>query len=95
MSASLRAELELFAGDTETELLFLEPGDLFDPAILGLCVGYGQEPAVLYDLNMVRVRMAATMPEATEDEVEEYLQFNTLGAFMGPATPRFLDRMTP
>jgi hypothetical protein len=75
------------------KLVFLEPAEDFDDAIVGVVTGFGQEPAVLYNRDMVLevfVRQGMTIEDA-----EEYFSFNTEGAYVGPHTPRFLTMRVP
>ena len=90
MAAPTRAELTAWAEENEVELVFFDPPEQFDAAILGLVHGYGQELAVLYDEDQVLAAMQASGMDA--DEVQEWFDFNTIGAFVGEATPRFLTR---
>jgi hypothetical protein len=84
-----RADLSAWAEAHEVELIFFDPPEYFDDAILGLATGYGQEPAVVYDEARVLAAMAADMGW---DGAREWFDFNTIGAYLGPATPRFLTR---
>ncbi len=84
-----RAMLDAYAQEHDVELLFFDPPEYFDHAILGLVYGYGQEPAVLYDEVKVLEAMAKDMGE---NDAREHFDFNTVGAFVGPATPRFVLR---
>jgi hypothetical protein len=62
--------------------------DGFDGALLGfLTCPDGVERAVYSKEKMVEI-LAADM---SEDEAEEYLAFNTWGAYVGPATPLYVD----
>ena len=54
--------------------------------------GFGQEPAVLYDEAKVLAAMAKDMGE---DDAREWFDFNTIGAYVGEATPRFLIEGLP
>lgn len=83
-----RAALSAYAEEMDIELLFFEPPDLFDAAIVGLVHGFGQEPAVLYDEGLVLAAMVKG--GMSENDAQEYFDFNTIGAYVGPATPRFL-----
>jgi hypothetical protein len=79
--------------DADYKLVFLEPAEDFDAAIVGIISGFKQEPAVLYDRAMVLeqfVREGMSIEEA-----EEYFSFNTEGAYVGPHTPRFLTVRAP
>jgi hypothetical protein len=87
--ATTRAALQQWAEETETELVFFDPPEHFDHAILGLVHGCGQELAVLYDQRKV---LAALRREMDADAAQEWFEFNTIGAYVGEATPRFLVR---
>jgi len=87
--ADPREELAAWAEDAQVELLFFDPPEYFDHAILGICTGYGQEPAVLYDQQKIIGAMAEDMGW---EQAEEWFEFNTIGAYLGPATPRFLTK---
>lgn len=67
--------------------MFLEPA-IFDEAILGVAERFGMDPVVCYDRTRVIDILARDMPR---EEAEEYFEFNTIGAWMGDATPIFLD----
>lgn len=82
-----RAAVNQYAEDHELELILLDPPQYFDHAILGIIHGYGQEPALVYDQDAVLAAMAKDM--GVED-AEEWFDFNTIGAYLGEATPRFL-----
>jgi hypothetical protein len=85
-----RAALTRWAEQHEVDLIFFEPPQHFDHAILGVVFGFGQEPAVLYDEAPVLAAMVAD--GMTEEEAEEWFEFNTIGSYLGEATPRFLIR---
>jgi hypothetical protein len=83
-----RAAVARWAEDHDVEVLFFDPPEHFDHAILGLVHGFGQEVAIVYDQAKVLAAMARDMAE----DAEEWFAFNTIGAFLGEATPRFLIR---
>ena len=87
--ANRRTALSRWATDEGVELIFFDPPEYFDHAILGICTGYGQHPAVLYDQQLVLEAMAKDMGE---EDAEEWFAFNTVGTYAGPATPRFVIR---
>lgn len=71
-----------------TEALFLEPSS-FDEAIVGIAERAGGLAAVAYDRSAciaVLVRDGMTI-----DEAEEWFEFNTASAYVGPGTPIFVD----
>jgi hypothetical protein len=69
------------------EALFLEPST-FDEAILGVAHRCGMDPVVAYDRTRVIDILARDMPR---EDAEEFFEFNTIGAWMGDATPVFVD----
>lgn len=69
------------------ELKFFDPPEVFDHAIIGLVVGFGQEPAVLYDEALV---LEAFAKDLGDEGAREWFDFNVIGAYIGPSTPRFL-----
>jgi hypothetical protein len=65
--------------------------DGFDEAIVGLVARCGMEPVVLYDAAMMRDLLVAR-DGMTEEEAQEYLDFNVFGAYVGERTPMHLER---
>ena len=68
--------------------LFLNP-EAFDEAILGIAERAGMEPVVCYDRARCIDVLARDM---SREEAEEFFEFNTLGSWVGPMTPMFIDR---
>lgn len=85
-----RAVLTTWAAANDVELVFFDPPEHFDHAILGLVEGSGQEPAVLYDEAKVLAKLLAA--GMADDDALDYHYSNTRGAYVGEATPRFLTR---
>ena len=85
-----RATLTAWAAEHGVELIFLDPPEQFDHAIVGLIEGFNQEPAVLYDTAVVLAALAEDLGDL--EAADEWFEFNTIGAYLGPATPRFLFR---
>ena len=90
--ASLREQLSAWAEENAHELIFYDPPAIFDQAILGLVYGSEQELVVCYDEQRVLAGLIADGME--EDEAQDWFQFNTVGSYLGPLTPRFLIRPT-
>jgi hypothetical protein len=86
----LRAQLSAYAEEREIQLIFLDPPETFDPAIVGLVYGFGQELAVLYDEEKALAGLVTSGMD--EEEAREWFEYNTIGAYLGEATPRFLLR---
>lgn len=69
------------------DLLFLDP-PVFDEAILGLAQRAGGTVCVAYDRARCIDILARDM---SREEAEEYFEFNTASAWVGEATPVFID----
>jgi hypothetical protein len=67
------------------EALFM---DGYDDCIVGVSHRFGQEPIVAYNMHKVIKKL---MGEGmTQDEAEEFYEFNQIGAWMGDRTPCFV-----
>ncbi len=67
--------------------------DGFDDAILGLVEPMNRPPLVVYD----RIRCIELLMEQNDwshEDAEEYFSFNVEGAYVGPGTPLYLERLT-
>jgi hypothetical protein len=73
--------------EIDEELLLLEP-DMFDEAIIGLAERADGMMAVAYDRTRCIDILARSM---SREDAEEFFEFNTAGAWMGEATPVFID----
>jgi hypothetical protein len=62
--------------------------DDFDDCLAGVVVRFGQEPILCYDHEKLIKKMSSD--GMTEEEAEEWWEFNQLGAWCGTATPCFL-----
>lgn len=63
--------------------------DGFDDAIVGVVEGCGRPTVICYDYEKcVEVLMRDSRMD--EDTAREYLEFNTVGAYVGELTPLFL-----
>jgi len=83
-----RAQISRWAEEFDIEVIFFDPPEYFDHAIVGIVPGFGQACAVVYD----QARVLAAMSRDLAEDAEEWFAFNTIGAFVGEATPRFLIR---
>lgn len=73
----------------EAEALLLEPREFFDDALIGITEGgHGQEVAVYEAGLCIKALMRAYNWD--EDEAREWFEFNTLGAYVGEASPMFI-----
>jgi hypothetical protein len=67
--------------------------DGFDGALLGYAYSPGRGYTAVYDREQcIRELMARGM---SEEEAEEWFEYNTEGAWVGPGTPVFLWRIPP
>jgi hypothetical protein len=64
----------------------------FEEALLGTVVGVCRTPVACYDYQKC-VEILVTRDGIDAEEAEEYLDFNAVGAYMGPGTPLFLHNM--
>jgi len=63
--------------------------DGFDDCILGITMRYGQPNMIAYDIyKIIDKHMAGGM---TKEEAWEFFEYNQLGAWVGEATPCFVD----
>ena len=63
-----------------------------EEAFVGVGRRCGQEEVAVYSIQKA---IAVLMKEgATEEEAREYLEFNSIGAWVGPLTPVWLEAMT-
>lgn len=84
---SLRKKIEEEFADTEILL-----ADGFDKAIVGIVVGSagnGYHDQVLYDYQKC-IDILVSRDSMTSDEAAEFLEYNTLGAYVGDNTPLFM-----
>ena len=65
--------------------------DGLEQALIGLGT-QGDRMLLVYDLAAVRELLVAQ--GCPEEEVDEYISFNVTGAWVGPGTPVFVERMT-
>ncbi len=65
--------------------------DGFDDCIMGICSRFGADPVLAYDRRKVIKKLMSE--GATRDEAWEFHEFNQVGAWMGPSTPVFIDKI--
>jgi hypothetical protein len=77
-----------FLSELDEDVLVLDP-DSFDAAIVGLVSRIDRPAVVCYSVEKIlEVLMEDGMDE---EEAREYYEFNILGAYVGEATPMFLE----
>jgi hypothetical protein len=75
---------------TEDDILL---ADGYEDAFLGICVRFGGLRVAAYDYDKCIESLQKSGIHDYEEAVE-YFEFNTLGAWVGNATPVFIHRMT-
>jgi hypothetical protein len=65
----------------------------FDEAVLGIGRRCGQEDILVYDFEKC-VDVLVKRKGMTDEEAIEFLEFNTVGAWVGEQTPLFLYKTT-
>ena len=63
--------------------------DGFEGALIGMVVGACRPPVACYDYARC-VEILMKRDGMSEEEAEEFLEFNTIGAYVGEHTPLFL-----
>jgi len=82
---SIREELAEQYGD---DILLM---DGFDDCVVGVVEQFGRPPIVCYDRDkLIRQMVDDGM---TEEEAEEFFEFNQIGAWVGERTPCFLTNL--
>ena len=83
----VRLSLEEFKEISEENELLLMDG--YDDCVVGLVERFGQPTIICYDRDKVLEKLVRD--GMTEEEAEEWFNFNQLGAWMGDKTPCFLS----
>lgn len=77
--------LEKFFSDYIDEIILV---DGQEEAFCGIALGFGDKACAIYDLHTVfNTLMSDGM---SEEEAEEYFNFNMIGAYVGPNTPMYI-----
>lgn len=86
--------------DGDDDILFLDPPDVYDGALLGRVVRADGSSFALYSMSRCEQLCSSAFQEACplpshddcdhEGEALEWLSFNTYSAWVGPGTPAFL-----
>lgn len=77
--------IKLEIAEANEEALF---ADGFEDALIGYCERCGISPVALYDYDKC-ISILMKRDGMTETDAVEFFEFNTLGAFVGEATPMF------
>jgi hypothetical protein len=76
---------ELLA-EVNEEMIFF---DGYEDALIGYVERFGMGPVALYDRNKC-IEILMKRDGMTGEEAEEFFEFNTIGAWVGEATPAFM-----
>ena len=68
--------------------------DGFDAAFVGLAERCGSVPVAVYDRARC-IQVLVARDGMSEEEAEEYFDFNVLGAYVGERTPWFITSENP
>lgn len=82
-----RDQIDSLADDHDIEDALLADG--FEDAFIGFAERCGAGPVAVYDYANA-VKVLVDRDGMSEEEAEEYLQFNVLGAYVGEQTPWFV-----
>jgi hypothetical protein len=72
----------------DNEALLLDPQDQFNPCLVGTGYLFHHGPVAVYDTE--KVVQTFVDRGMTEDEAQEYFEFNVIGGWMGDGTPIFV-----
>jgi hypothetical protein len=68
----------------------LEPASFYDPFIVGVAYRFTYGPVLAYSLRGI-LNAHVEQDKMTHEEATEYFECNTLGSWVGPGTPMFID----
>ena len=83
-----RDEIGAYVSEHNEEALL---ADGLEDAFIGVAVRCGQPTLAVYDVEKC-VKVLMERDGMTDEDAREFLDFNTLGAWMGEGTPLFLYR---
>ena len=92
VSGENRHHLDALFEDGET--LFLEPRDKYDTCIIGVGFRFSDGPLAVYAIPRV-LKVLQRTRGLTEEEAEEFFEFNIVGAWAGEGTPIFTRPLGP
>ncbi len=83
---SRASDLREAVAEQNEEALF---ADGLDDALVGVCHRFGQPALAAYDRDkVIQIFIGQGM---TEEEAEEFFEYNTVGSWVGENTPVYLD----
>jgi hypothetical protein len=78
----------------DAEALLLEPRATYDRALIGITEGIASSGVAVYDAAKC-IQALAEDNDWPYDEALEWFNFNTSGAYVGEATPIFVNVLVP
>jgi len=81
-----RKEIDDLCDELGLEDILLADG--YDEAFIGFVQRFGLPLSALYDRNLY-IRLLVERDGMTEEDAEEYFEFNVAGAYVGETTPAF------
>jgi hypothetical protein len=82
-----KEQLHSHLEDSEEEILL---ADGFEDAYMGLATQFTKPPLAVYDRNKC-IQILIERDGMSEEEAEEYFQFNEEGSWVGDNTPLFFE----
>ena len=82
-----REQLHSHLEDSEEEILL---ADGFEDAYMGLATQFTKPPLAVYDRRKC-IQILVDRDGMSEEEAEEYFQFNVEGSWVGDNTPLFFE----
>ena len=79
--------IEQYAEDNDVQPLVM---DGYNDCIIGICHRFGQASIIAYDKKLV-IRKLMIRDEMSEEEAEEFFNFNQIGGWHGEYTPCFIE----
>ena len=73
---------------TESELVKM---DGYDDCIIGVARRFGMPDVIAYDKDKI-IKKMMTKDKMTEDEANEFFEYNQIGSWVGETTPVFVER---
>jgi hypothetical protein len=64
--------------------------DGFDDAIIGIAQRHGSEPLLAYSIPKC-IKVLVERDGMSEEDAQEFFDFNVLGAWVGDGTPIYID----
>jgi len=77
---------------SEGEALLMEPREQYDSCVIGVGYRFNDGPLAVYDMDCV---LSVLGEDMSEEDAQEWFEYNTLGAWVGNGTPIFVRLFNP